>query len=233
MPTSIIPYHVAIIPDGNRRWANSRGLLPWEGHQAGAKNTEELIRASQELGIRELSLWGSSLENLTKRSLEEKAGLLRVYEENFHSMLESAEMASGKVRIRFIGRFRETFPKSLLKVIQELEEKTKENTEYFLNFFLAYSGDDDMLNAVKILRQSADTDVTRESLKGALMTKDLAPVDYLIRTGGDPHLSTGFMMWDTANAELFFTDTLFPDFNGSAFKEAISEYSERARRGGK
>lgn len=231
MPT--LPHHVAIIPDGNRRWANARGLAPWEGHQAGAKNTESLIRIAQELGIKELSLWGSSLENLTKRSLEEKAGLLKVYAENFKAILGSQEIQSGQVRIRFIGRFRETFPKPLLELIDTIEEKTKNNTEYFLNFFLAYSGDDDMLFAVNTLVESGKKEISREDLKGALMTKDVAPVDYLIRTGGDPHLSTGFMMWDTANAELFFTDTLFPDFDGEAFAAAIIEYSDRARRGGK
>jgi undecaprenyl diphosphate synthase len=89
-----------------------------------------------------------------------------------------------------------------------------------------------MLQAIEALSLSKNT-VTKESLKAALMTHDLPPVDYLIRTGGDPHLSAGFMMWDTANAELFFTDTLFPDFGKEAFIGAITEYGERARRGGK
>jgi undecaprenyl diphosphate synthase len=229
---ALLPNHVAIIPDGNRRWAKARDLAPWEGHQAGAKNTESLIRVAQALGIKELSIWGSSLENLTKRSLEEKAGLLKVYTENFKQILESKEIQSGQVRIRFIGRFRESFPKPLVDLITDIEEKTKGNTEYFLNFFLAYSGDDDMLQAVEKLCKSGE-EVTRDSLKASLMTREVSPVDYLIRTGGDPHLSTGFMMWDTANSELFFTDTLFPDFGEEAFKAAIEEYGDRARRGGK
>lgn len=228
-----IPNHVAIIPDGNRRWAKLQNLEPWEGHQAGAKNTEHLIRTAQELGIKELSIWGSSLENLTKRSLEEKLGLLKVYAENLQEVLTSKEVESGQVCIRFIGRFQEIFPKPLLELIKKVEEKTKNNTDYFLNFFLAYSGDDDMLSAVEKLVRANTKEVTRESLKEALMTREVAPVDYLIRTGGDPHLSTGFMMWDTANAELFFTEALFPDFGSEAFTEAITEYGERARRGGK
>lgn len=228
-----IPQHVAIIPDGNRRWAKARNLEPWEGHQAGAKNTEALIRTAQELGIKELSIWGSSLENLTKRPLEEKLGLLKVYTQTLEEVLTSEEVESGKVQIRFIGRFRDIFPKPLLEIISKLEEKTKNNTEYFLNFFLAYSGDDDMLSAVEKLVAAGKTPVTKEDMKGALMTRELLPVDYLIRTGGDPHLSTGFMMWDTANAELFFTDILFPDFGKEAFIQAIEEYKDRARRGGK
>jgi undecaprenyl diphosphate synthase len=228
-----IPTHVAIIPDGNRRWAKARNLAPWEGHQAGAKNTEILIRTARELGIKELSIWGSSLENLTKRSLEEKMGLLKVYTENFQDMLESDEIQSSQVRIRFIGRFREVFPKPLLELITKIEEKTKDRNEYFLNFFLAYSGDDDMLAAIEYLVEQGKKGLTKSDVKGALMTRDVAPVDYLIRTGGDPHLSTGFMMWDTANAELFFTESLFPDFGSVAFTAAIEEYGDRARRGGK
>jgi undecaprenyl diphosphate synthase len=228
----IIPKHVALIPDGNRRWAKSRGLAPWEGHQAGADNSEVLIRVARELGIKELSIWGSSLENLKKRSLEEKVGLLKVYTKNVKAILAGEEIRSGKVRIRVIGRWREEFPETLVKLFEEVEEVTKNNTEYGLNFFLAYSGDDDMLQAIEALSLSKNT-VTKESLKAALMTHDLPPVDYLIRTGGDPHLSAGFMMWDTANAELFFTDTLFPDFGKEAFIGAITEYGERARRGGK
>ena len=103
----------------------------------------------------------------------------------------------------------------------------------FLNIFLAYSGDDDMLNAVKTLRESKGVEVTRETLKSALMTAELSPVDYMIRTGGDPHLSTGFLMWDTANAELYFTDRLFPDFSPAALQTALDEFARRARRGGK
>ncbi len=230
---TVIPHHVAIIPDGNRRWAKARGLAPWEGHQAGAKNTEALIRTAQELGITELSVWGSSLENLTKRPLEEKMGLLKVYGTVLQEVLDGPEVQSGQVHIRFIGRYKQVFPKPLLDLITKIEEKTKNNTEYFLNFFLAYSGDDDMLSAIESLVQNGKKNLTKEDVKGALMTKDLSPVDYLIRTGGDPHLSTGFMMWDTANAELYFTDMLFPDFGPEAFTAAIEEYGDRARRCGK
>lgn len=229
----ILPHHVAIIPDGNRRWAKQRGLAPWEGHKAGAENTEALIREAQALGITELSLWGSSLENLTKRPLEERMGLLKVYSQVLQRVLESTEAQSGQVRIRFIGRFREVFPKPLLALIADIEEKTRHNTKHLLNFFLAYSGDDDMLSAIQKIAKSGKDPVTKEDVKQALMTSELAPVDYLIRTGGDPHLSTGFMMWDTANAELFFTDTLFPDFGPEAFQKAVTEFGDRARRGGK
>lgn len=228
-----IPNHVVIIPDGNRRWAKDRGLLPWEGHEEGAQNVERLVREARELGIPEVSWWGSSLENIKKRPLAEVSALFDVYTKYFKNVLASEEVKEGKVKIRIIGRFREQFPRSLVKLLDEVVRATEKAEGYILNIFLAYSGDDDMLSAIQNLAASGKRDITKEDVKGALMTRDLLPVDYLIRTGGDPHISAGFMMWDTANAELFFTNTLFPDFGPEAFREAIAEYSNRARRGGK
>jgi undecaprenyl diphosphate synthase len=228
-----IPHHVVIIPDGNRRWAEKRNLSPWQGHEAGAKNTEALIRAARELGIRELSFWGSSLENLTKRPLLEKKALLEIYQKNFTEILQGKEVQEGLVKIRIIGRWREHFPQELVGLLERVEQETKNNTEYGLNFFLAYSGDDDMRGAIQRLVDQAPLTVTNESIKASLLTKDLSPVDYLIRTGGDPHLSAGFLMWDIANAELFFSDDLYPDFGPEAFAGALALYADRARRGGK
>ena len=227
-----IPHHVVIIPDGNRRYAKSLGREPWYGHELGAKNTENLIKKAHALGIRELSFWGSSLENLKKRPLEETRALLRIYETYFKELLRNTDIHESKVRVRLIGRWREQFPEGLKKILFEIEEATREYDQYGLNFFLAYSGDDDMLQAVKALSLSKD-EVTRESLKAALMTAELPPVDYMIRTGGDAHLSAGFMMWDTANSELFFSDLFYPAFEEKAFEEAILDFGERARRHGK
>ena len=227
-----IPHHVVIIPDGNRRYAKSLGREPWYGHELGAKNTENLIKKAHALGIRELSFWGSSLENLKKRPLEETRALLRIYETYFKELLRNTDIHESKVRVRLIGRWREQFPEGLKKILFEIEEATREYDQYGLNFFLAYSGDDDMLQAVKALSLSKD-EVTRESLKAALMTAELPPVDYMIRTGGDAHLSAGFMMWDTANSELFFSDLFYPAFEEKAFEEAILDFGKRARRHGK
>lgn len=228
----VIPHHVVIIPDGNRRYAKNLGKKPWYGHEIGAKNTESLVKKAHALGIKELSFWGSSLENLKKRPLEETRALLRIYETYFKELLENADIHKNKVHVRFIGRWREQFPEGLTKVLLQIEEATKDYTEYALNFFLAYSGDDDMLQAIEALSVSKSK-VTRETLKAALMTAELPPVDYMIRTGGDPHLSAGFMMWEMANAELFFSETLYPAFDEKAFEEAIMEYGNRARRHGK
>lgn len=230
-----IPDHVAIIPDGNRRWARAYGLEPWEGHEAGAENTEKLIRAAKDLGIRELSLWGSSIGNLTKRPAKEKLGLLRVYETHFKRLLESEDVVRDRVRIRIIGRWREYFPESLQSILDEAVEETKDHDRYFLNFFLAYNGTDDMVEAFRgVARERLGPEaITEDTVKSHLMTAELPPVDLLIRTGGEAHLSAGFLMWDTAESQLLFSDLLYPDFGPEAFKSAVIGYGERERRYGK
>ncbi|MDD2766675.1 MAG: polyprenyl diphosphate synthase [Candidatus Moranbacteria bacterium] len=227
-----LPRHMVIIPDGNRRWATERGLEPWEGHEAGAKNTERLIREAKRLGIQEMTFWGSSLENLVKRPVLESKALLRIYETYFKELLESDDIHKDEVKIRFIGRWEEQFPSSLKKILYECIDATKNYNKHFLNFLLAYSGDDEMLNAVKTLSQSKDTEITRESLKNALLTRDLPPVDLLIRTGGEPHLSAGFMMWDIANTQFFFSEKYYPDFDESCLRDALTDYTSRGRRFG-
>jgi len=230
-----IPNHVAIIPDGNRRWARERNLEPWQGHEAGAQNTENLMREALRLGIANISIWGSSLENLQKRPLAEKRALLRIYEQYFAKLIDSSDIHDNEVKMNFIGRWQEQFPQSLKDVMEKCITVTEKYSKRTLNFFLAYSGDDEMLGAVREIIKSgvkAD-DVTFDTIKNNLMTKDLPSVDYLIRTGGEPHLSVGFMMWDIANAQLYFSEKLYPDFDIAQFGGAIEEYGRRQRRLGK
>lgn len=232
---SAIPNHVAIIPDGNRRWARSRELEPWKGHEEGAKTMKELIRAARDFGIRELSFWGSSLENLKKRPLEESRELLRIYSEQFKELSESEELVKDQVRVRIIGRWREQFPSTLIGLLSEIEEKTKDHGGHFLNFFLAYSGMDDMLQAFRSVAESSirGRDISGETVKRLLLSRDVSPVDLLVRTGGDAHLSAGFLMWETADSQLFFSEKLFPEFGPDSLREAVEEFSGRERRFGK
>lgn len=232
MKNQEIPEHVAVIPDGNRRWARERGLEPWDGHDAGAQTIEEIVKRARDLGIKCLSIWGSSVENMTKRSLRERKELVRIYEEYFTKLINSDDIIKEEVRINVIGRWREQLPRTLVRMLEDGIEKTKEHKKHTLNFFLAYSGDDEMLQAVRAIvdKFSDAKNITKETIKENLFTKELPPVDYLIRTGGEPHLSVGFMMWDLANAQLFFSEKMFPDFNGDEFQKAIEEYSRRVRR---
>ncbi len=230
-----IPNHVAIIPDGNRRWAKGKEMNPWEGHEFGAKNTEKLINRAFKIGIKCLSFWGSSLENLKKRPFQEKKTLLGIYKKYFKCLMDNDDIHKNKVRINFIGKWEEQFPESLKSIIRECIEKTKNYRSYFLNFFLAYNGDDEMLEAVKNItkKYKSGDRITFKTIKENLMTESLPPVDFLIRTGGEPHLSAGFMMWDIANSQMFFSQELYPDFNEEKFEKAIGEYDKRERRMGK
>jgi len=230
-----LPNHVVIIPDGNRRWAKERGLKPWEGHVAGAENTEKLLRLALKMGIKCFSMWGSSLENLNHRPLDEKKALLKIYEEYFTKLLKSDDVHDNEVKINFIGRWEEQFPQSIKKIMYDCVEVTKNYSKHVLNFFLAYSGDDEIVETIKaIVKKGIPFDsISKETIKKNLMTHDLPVVDYMIRTGGEPHLSTGFMMWDTANAQLYFSEKYYPDFGAEEFEEAIKDFSQRGRRLGK
>ncbi|MEI7621753.1 MAG: polyprenyl diphosphate synthase [Candidatus Moraniibacteriota bacterium] len=230
-----IPVHVAIVPDGNRRWAKEKGLEPWQGHEAGAQNTEKLLRKALAMGVQCVSLWGSSVENLTKRPLLEKKELLRIYEDYFARLIKSADIHDNQVKINFIGRWQEQFPQSLKKIMATCLEETKNYSKHTLNFFLAYSGDDEMMEAIKKIVKTgiAPEQITPQLLKQHLMTAELPTVDCLIRTGGEPHLSAGFMMWDVANAQLFFSEKYYPDFDEQEFELAIEDYKQRGRRLGK
>ncbi len=230
-----MPNHLAIIPDGNRRWAKERGLQPWEGHEAGAKNTEALIRYALKKGIYCLTLWGSSVDNLKKRPLQEKKALLDIYKRYFTELLTNPDIDEQEARINFIGKWEEQFPDSLKSILYAIIEKTQRYEKKMLNFMLAYNGDDDMLQAVQKIQDkcAAGVKITAATLKKNLLTANLPVVDYLVRTGGDAHLSAGFMMWDVANAQLYFAQEKFPDFNEEKLEQALEEYTTRQRRFGK
>jgi undecaprenyl diphosphate synthase len=227
--------HVVIIPDGNRRWAKRKGLRSWDGHEAGAKIMEELIRVAFDKGIDCLSIWGSSVDNLLKRPVREKIALLKIYETYFQKLLQEKDIYENEVRVNIIGRWEEQFPQSLKKLLQRVIDKTKHYKKNMLNFMLAYGGTDDMLQAFEKVnnKYKAGKTITAKIVKENLMTALLPPVDFMIRTGGEPHNSNGFLMWDSANAQLKFSSELFPDFNGKKLIEALDEYAQRKRRFGK
>lgn len=228
--------HVAIIPDGNRRWAKEKGLNPWEGHEEGAKNLEKVLKANLDLGVEYVTFWGSSMDNLQKRPLLEKKALLDIYRRYFLKLMNHKDIHGNEVRINVIGRWEEQFPEALQKIIRKCVSKTEKYKKHFLNFLLAYSGDDEVVEATNKIIENLKGKVKRitaKMLKEHLMTRDLPPVDLLVRTGGEPHNSAGFMMWDTANAQLYFSEVLWPDFDEKKMREAVLDYEKRGRRFGK
>jgi len=231
-----IPNHIAIIPDGNRRWAKSKELKSWVGHQYGAEALKKILRTALDLKIQYLSFWASSKDNLKKRPLREVKFLLNLFQKEFTELASDKDIHKNKVKINIIGNWKRQFPEKVKAPMKRCIEATKDYNQFYLNFFVAYSGTSEILKAVQKIAKRKLVDsklrITPEFIKENLLTRNLPPVDYLIRTGGEPHLSDGFMMWDTANSQLYFSDKLWPDFTARDFRKAVEEYSRRERRFG-
>lgn len=227
------PNHVAVIPDGNRRWAKKKGLPSLAGHQEGTVALEKIIGKSLELEIPCLTIWGTSLDNITKRSREEVSYLFKIFEEQFRRMIDNKDIYEKEVKVQILGRWKGMFPKSTQKVFDEIIDKTKNHGKSFLTFLMAYNGTDEMIECIKNIKESG-VDINEKTIKSNLWSKELPAVDLVIRTGceDNPHLSAGFMMWDTAYSQLYFTNKYFPEFREKEFEEAIEDYSRRERREG-
>jgi len=232
-----LPKHIVLIPDGNRRWARAKGLPPFFGHREGAKTTAKILKAVLDLGIENFTFWGSSADNITKRSPIEVKFLLKVFEIYFKKLAKNKEIHENEIKINVLGRWKEMFPESTKKAVESAIDKTKNYKKRNLTFLMAYSGIDEMTAAIKKIAElkvkSPKLKVDENLIKNNLWTRNLPPVDLVIRTGGEPHWSSGLMMWDVANSQFYFTETLLPDFSVAEFKKAVENYSKTERRMGK
>lgn len=221
--------HVAIIPDGNRRWARLHGLQAYQGHQKGLDETlEKILEEARKLKIAYITAWGCSRDNVLKRSATEVKFLYKLFEGKFKKYLTDKEIHENKVNIKVIGEWKEFFPKSLQEAIFNLEEATKDYSKLFLTILMAYDGKREMAAAFRKAQISGE-EVGEANLKQHLWTKNLPPVDLVIRTGGNPHWSAGFLMWHTSDSEFYFTETLWPAFGVTEFRKAIRECESRPR----
>ena len=229
-----IPKHIVIIPDGNRRWAKTKGLNPWAGHQEGIKRFSELIEEISKLGISYFSFWALSIDNIKNRPKREINFLLKILDKKLKEIKKDKRVHEKKIRINILGFWKKLLPKEICKSIEEVIEATKNYNNFFLSLFVAYDGKKEMLNAIEQIEdkviKNPNLKIAPNLIKQNLFTKDLPPVDYLIRTGGEPHLSAGFMMWDIADTQLYFTNICFPDFDKKELHKAIKEYQKRERR---
>jgi len=230
-----LPQHIAIIPDGNRRWAKQRGILASLGHEAGNKTAENIIRALREKGVVYASFWGCSVGNVTKRETKEVQFLYQLFKSEFERLLNDPETYEKKVRVRVLGEWETYFPRELQAVIREVVEKTVTHDGFHLTFLMAYSGAEEMLSAIRSIKADAAAEAPRTwgDVKRHLYTKDLPAVDLVIRTGNEPHASEGFMMGDTLNAQYYFSECMWPDFTPEELDRAFVAYAERERRLGK
>ena len=227
------PNHVAIIMDGNRRWAKKRRLGALSGHDKGAETLKEITESCADAHINWLTVFAFSSENWT-RPEHEVAGLMRLIAKFIDT--QAQELLDANVRLRVIGR-RDRFNDDLCSAIQGLEQRSSKNTGLNLTVALDYGGRQDIANAALAIAKEIEAgmliadDVNDDLLKSRMSTKILPPVDLLIRTGGEKRLSN-FLLWDLSYAELFFSDELWPDFTGSDLFDAIKSFQGRQRRFG-
>lgn len=223
-----IPNHVAIIVDGNGRWAKERGLSRLKGHDAGFDNLRTLARYILSRGVKVLSLYVFSTENF-KRTQEEVGHLMDLFVLLYKRELKT--FMDDNIKVVFSGRD-EPLPKSVIKARDELVEATKNNTGGIINFCMNYGGRAEIMDAVKkIAHSGVDVDsLTDEDFRHYLY-QDLPDIDLMIRTSGELRLSN-FLLWQNSYAEFYFPKTKFPDFHEADFDQAIVEYTSRDRRFG-
>ncbi len=233
LPSEAKPQHIAIIMDGNGRWANRRGLPRIAGHHSGMTTVREIIRACDDYGISCLTLYAFSTENW-RRPEEEVEYLMRLPEQFFRSEID--ELVVRGVRVRFIGDTSK-LPSYTQETVRTSLERTKSNSGMIVNFALNYGGRLDILTAIRDFSQAvyrgekSFDDLTEESFAAYLSTGGLPDPDLIIRTSGEVRLSN-FLIWQAAYSEFWFTDVLWPDFNREVLSEAIRDYGRRKRRFG-
>lgn len=228
-----LPNHVAIIMDGNRRWANLHKLQLYKGHEKGARRVHEIIKEHFSKKISYLTVWAASIDNLTKRSKTEVKFLARLLQKEAEELLNSEEFLKNKIRVRFIGKWKEIIKnKELDAIIASVEKKTENFKNGNFTILFGYDGNEEMLSAIKEIKARATPKLDYESMRYHLSTRELPPVDLVIRTGGEPHWSSGFMMWHTANSQFYFTKKLWPEFNVSEYKKALADFTRRRKKFG-
>ncbi len=227
------PHHVAIIMDGNGRWAEKKRKLHLEGHRQGAESVKAVIRAAGEAGIEYLTLYAFSTENWS-RSKEEVNGLMELLEEFIDDNIET--VIEKGIKLKIIGRI-EKFPESLVKKLQIAMQKTAKNSKGTLILALNYGGRAEICDAAKnIAREAVAGNLNPEQIDETLFSRylyepEIPDPDLMIRTSGESRLSN-FLLWQLSYSELYITPTLWPDFGRDEFFEALSEFNNRKRRYG-
>jgi tritrans,polycis-undecaprenyl-diphosphate synthase [geranylgeranyl-diphosphate specific] len=231
------PEHVAIILDGNRRWASERSLNPWIGHYYGAEKIEDLLKWCLDLDVKSVTLYAFSTENF-RRPPEEVEQIMKIAEEKLREILKNESIHKHKVRVKAIGRL-SLLPKRLQEMIRQVEESTKDYDGHFLNVALAYGGRAEIVDATRKIAQKVESgDLTPKDINEQLFERYLYTAhmskqdpDLIIRTSGEERLS-GFLLWQCAYSELCFLDINWPDFRRIDLLRAVRTYQRRKRRFG-
>jgi tritrans,polycis-undecaprenyl-diphosphate synthase [geranylgeranyl-diphosphate specific] len=233
-----IPEHIGVILDGNRRWARSRGLDPWKGHEQGARKMEDFLDWCGDINeIRSITLYAFSTENF-KRSEKEVKEIFRLLEEYLNSLLNDERVVKNEIRVKMLGRI-EMLPDEFQELIRQVEEKTAGYRKQYLNFAIAYGGRTEIVDAVRSLARNVKEErlsldeISEEVIESYLYTAHLpnCSPDMIIRTSGEVRLSN-FLTWQGAYSELCFVDVYWPDFRKLDLLRAIRMYQHRQRRFG-
>ncbi len=228
-----IPNHVAIIMDGNGRWAKKRHMPRTYGHKVGADVLEQILEDADNIGIKYLTVYAFSTENWA-RPLEEVKVIMNLFRDYLNNSVDKCN--KNNVRCKIIGE-RSRLAPDIVEAIENLEEKTKQNTGITFIIAINYGSRDEIVRSVKQIANCAKEgkinleDITEENFANFLDTKDIPDPDLLIRTSGEERLSN-FLMWQLAYTEFYFTDVAWPDFNKEELLKAIEKYSGRDRRYG-
>jgi len=224
-----IPTHIAIIMDGNGRWARARGLPRLAGHRAGTENLRRIIEACVEFGVKYLTIYAFSTENWG-RPMDEVEGLMNIFDDVFDRELN--ELHKRGAQLRHVGRLEGVRP-SMIEKIKRGVERTKNNQRLVLNVAFNYGGRDEILHVVRKIVESGvkPEEVTPELIEKSLFTSGSPDPDLVIRTSGEMRTSN-FLLWQTAYSEWYFPEVFWPDFGREQLLEAIQEYSQRERRFG-
>lgn len=226
MSNNTIPSHIAIIMDGNGRWAKERGLNRTPGHEEGAKTVRKITSYCAKIGVKYLTLYAFSTENWDRPKLEVEF-LMKLLEKYLKSELEV--YLKNNIKFKAIGDL-DRFSKGLQKTIFETQEKTAHCTGLTQVLALNYGSKNEIIRAIKKLNEQ-NLEVTEENLESCLDTSGMGDVDILIRTSGEVRLSN-YLLWQNAYAEMFFTQTYWPDFNESELDDILSDFGKRERRFG-
>jgi undecaprenyl diphosphate synthase len=223
------PRHVAFIMDGNRRWAKKNKLSLFLGHETGAKRLEPIVEHALKKGITYLTFWAFSTENW-QRTDSEVTDLLNVLRNSLRDPMIK-RLQEKKVKIQVIGNL-DPFPEDIKQDVKNILKSSSHNEQMTVNIALNYGGRAEILRGINQLLQDKKETITEEEFSTLLYTKGQPDPDFIIRTGGEIRLS-GYLPWQSVYSELYFADTLWPDFNTKAFDEALKDYSNRQRRFGK
>ena len=229
-----VPTHVGIIMDGNRRWARERGLIPQLGHKEGAENLKRIARACDDMGIQYLTVFAFSTENW-KRSKDEVDYLINLLLAQARGFTKSANQRN--FRLQLAG-FEENLTDELKKEINRIESETKDNTGLTINIAFNYGGRPEIIDATKKIAKEVKEgklsleDINEETLSRHMWVKNTPDPDLIIRTGGELRLS-GFLLWESAYSEFYFTSKYWPDFDKQELQKAVDEFCHRKRNFGK